>query len=82
MTADGGGLVAPNDESAQSESTQRTQHLASKHAPSEGMSLPQTADNASRGVLYAVFAGALSALGAGLMRRRNRTSYAKERKDR
>ncbi len=82
MTADDGGLVAPNDESAQSESTQRTQHLASTHAPSEGMSLPQTADNASRGVLYAVFAGALSALGAGLMRRRNRTSYAKERKDR
>ena len=82
MTADDGGLVAPNDESAQSESTQRTQHLASTHAPSEGMSLPQTADNASLGVLYAVFAGALSALGAGLMRRRNRTSYAKERKDR
>lgn len=82
MTADDGWIVALNDESAQSESTQRTQHLASTHAPSEGMSLPQTADNASRGALYAVFAGALSALGAGLMRRRNRTSYAKERKDR
>lgn len=62
--------------------TQYAQHPSRTHAPSEGISLPRTADTTSRGALYAVFAGALSALGAGLMRRRNRTSYAKERKDR
>lgn len=72
-----GNLAAPH-----TLTTQPTQHLSSAHAPSEGLLLPQTADNASRGALYAVFAGALSALGAGLMRKRKHASSAKEYKNR
>lgn len=70
-------LAAPHTLTTQYE--QRPSHA---NTQSEGMSLPRTADTASRGVLYAAVTGALSALGAALMRKRSHASYIKERKNR
>lgn len=72
-----GNLAAPHTLTTHYE--QRPSHA---NTQSEGMSLPRTADTASRGVVYAAVTGALSALGAALMRKRSHASYIKERKNR